>query len=802
MSFIRYFVPALLVLAFAISQTGCNHITYSTVPRAANDTIGEGPDPDFSRSLDFDFQDFTSYLFMGNRVENFTAYFNKFFQAEGDFSDALEEYRAGLISTYNRRLDSLGITPPVSATVKEKLDKAIERASKIIQFHKNSKYIDDAVLLIGEAYYFQTDYINAERKFNEFLQRLSSSELTDEALLYLARTKLRLGKNEDGLRILGDLVKNSDDREIRSLAARDLGVYDYNNGRLKESVENFKKAIEYSDDNVRKAENQFILARLSSVYKPESAADEFKKVLDYSPDFDLTFFARLNYAKGLIVNKKYSDAEDELTSMRKKYRDFKDFTPLIDLEIANNLYAEGDIIQAKQKYYEVIVKYANTTSAADAYCFLGKDLETKQKDYMNALVNYKKATQENTLSEFYPESSRKAKTLEKYFNLLADIKGDKELRIPETNPEVEAYRALYNEEKGIEDLNKQNNQNQQNTGDGTEDGTQEGRGKGNPGGFSNAGAVHPADSVEDVTKNPNSNANPDPTGAFNPGNVSQEKGEEIQKEAKENEKVQDSLGAIKEAGDELEKANKIYNSYYELAELFMYDMNMPDSAEHYLKLLLDMYPDADKKPKTLFMLGTFYKSLGKEQLSAEAFEQIIAAYPATVYAKESRSLLRKSAGTDSLNADSDGDLLTRALIKFNSESYPEAISLMKEYIDKNPTDTLSAKALLGIGWIYQNKLLNKDSAIAYYNLLKLRFPGSEYYASIAPTLDFLLSLEPKTSTDSLGVNQSLPDSLAANQNVTGNTESGETGIVVAPKEAGTKLSIEELEYLLMKGESP
>jgi TolA-binding protein len=791
-----------------LSQQGCNYVTYSTVERPdVPDSLAQDIEPDFSKSLDFDFQDFTSYLFMGNRIENFSAYFNKYFIASEDFDLAFEEYRTSFIATYNRRLDSLGVTPPVPPSVKEKLDKSIERASKIIQFHKNSKYIDDAVLTIGKAYYYQTDYINSERKFNEFLSRLSTSDLTDEALLFLGRTKIKLSKQDEGQKILKALITDSDDAEIRSLASRELGILAYNGGNLKESVNYFKQAIEFSKDSDRKAENQFILARLSSAYKPETAAAEFRKVLDYSPDFDLTFFARLNYAKGLIRNKDFSEASDELASMRKKYRDFKDFTPLIDLEMANNLYEKGDIGAAKQKYYEVIVQHANTPSASDAYYFLGKDLETKEKDYLNALVNYRKATQENSLSEFFPESSKKAKTFEKYFTLLGDIKDTTKVVIPENNPNVERYRAIYNEEKGIEQLEEQRNKDNrglENTNTGPDDGTQRGDGKGKPGGLREVIGINAKDTIEnpesDPTRNPDPTKNPDPTGGFNPGKVNQEKSEELKREGEEKNRQEDSLNALGKIKEEADKENKIYDSYYELAELFMYEMNMPDSAKYYLKLLIGKFPEPARKAKAMFMLGSFYRTNREDELATETLSSIIAEFPATVYARESRAILNRSTVDISDSLNQNDDLLTKALLALNGERYPEAVNLLREFATLYPNDSLSAKALYGIGWIYQNRLLNKDSALAYYNDLKLRFPESPYYANIAPTLDYYTSLEPKES-DSTGVNKVVTDSLNINNSESGEENPPQENMEVKVASPGVKLSQQELEILLMKGDS-
>lgn len=789
MRFILYILIPATAFASAFFFSGCSHLTYSTGTWPASDSVDV--DPDFSRSLDPDFQDFTSYIFMGNRVENFSAYFNKFYQAESDFDEALTEYRKSFIATYNKRLDSIGITPPIPASVKEKLDKSIERASMIIQFHKDSKYIDDAVLLIGKAYYFQTDYINSERKFNEFLQRLSSSELTDEALLYLGRTKIKLGKTNDGIKIFESLVKESDKDEPKSLAARELGILAYNSGDVKGSAEYFREAIEYSDDNVRKAENQFILARLSSVYKPESAAGEFKKVLDYSPDFDLTFFARLNYAKGLIAIKDHSEAEDELNSIRKKYRDFKDYTPLVDLEIANNLYLQGKLKQGLEKYYEVIVQYPNTTAAADAYYFLGKDKEFVHKDLLNALVNYRKASTENPQSQYYPESMSKSKTLERYFKLTGEISGNKQIEIPASNPEVERFRAFYNEEKGIEQPDIDQGRGLEGQQGKDRDGEQRGDGKGGRGG---AGF---RDSTEQLMEDP-TRAGP------SPGNMkAPEKNTGKETETESGKEESDSVVSARREKEEKEVADKSYNSYYELAELFMYDMNMPDSVEYYLKLLIDKYPEPGKKAKSMFMLGSFYRTAGKTELAEQTFENIIREFPGTVFSREARNILdRKPEDDEELLAAPGQELMDRALTAFVGERYPESLGMLKEFVSKYPDDTLNAKALFGIGWIYENKLISKDSAIAYYKLLKLKFPATDYYARIAPRLDYYLSLEETPGDTTSAAADSLTgerkETASENPDPTGPGDQGATP--TGPIIPGEPLKPEEIEMLLFKAD--
>lgn len=828
MRFTKVIFIFLILTAFSFFENGCSHFSYYSVSReSAGDSLSAGLQPNYNVTLDFNYQDFTSYLFLGNRIDNFTAYFNTYFRANEDYNDAFDEYRASLISYYNRRLDSLGVSPAVSPTVKDKLDKAIERASKIIQFNKFSKFIDDAVLIIGKSYFIQTDYYKAERTFSEFISKFSSSLLADEAILYLGRTEVKLGKIDDGVVIFKNLLKNSGNNEIKSLAARDMGIIDYNNGNLEGSVKYFKESIDYTSDDERRAETQYILAKILAGYKPELAAEEYKKVLQYTSDYDLMFYSRLNYAKGLMHNKEYEEADEELESLRRKYRDEPSFTQLVDLEIANSLYAQNKIKEADEKYYEVIVKYPSTPVSSDAYYFLAKHDEEVNNDYVNALVNYKKAVSENASSDYYKESSDKSVTLARYFSLLGDIDNSSKVNIPEVNADVEKFRLKYNEEKGIEQTNTNPNTNQggdenpkgnpDNSGD---DGTQKGNGKGKPGGSKLQYYSAFPDSIkgdEPPVVNPNVN----PNNPQNSGPVAPNSREENYNKRKKlhddslkagktdstNTVNQDSLKAVEEARQLKETEDKKFNSYYEIAELFIYNLGRADSAERYLNLLLKEFTDADKQSKVLYTLGNFYKNNGRKEEADLIFNKIIATYPSSIYAIESKRILGiKSAADNDIALNAADAILKQALVFFNEKKYPETIAKLHEVETQYPNDTLAAKSLFSIGWIYENILVNKDSAISYYKQLKTRFPESFYTQQVTQLLDFFASLETKDSVKTTDSGEIKDSTAVVNQDnkTEETTDKKEEEVTVQPNNQNqnneNQLSKEEIDKLLKEGD--
>lgn len=809
-------IPEAAIIILALMYlAGCSFMTHRTISKDAEyDSTNTDPEPNYDVSLDYEYQDFASYLFMGNRVENFTAYFNTFFKSTEDFNEAIEEYRAATISVYDSRLDSLGIVPPVSPGVKEKLNKAIERSSKIIQFHKNSKFIDDAVLLIGKSYYFLGDYINAERKFNEFISKLSSSNNADEAVLYLSRSKMKLGKKDEAEAMVKNLLKEATNNEIKSLAARDLGIIQFNKRNIEESVNYFKSSIEYSDDNERKAEGQFILAKILSIYKPSQTAAEYGKVIDYSSDFDLSFYAKLNRAKGLIIIREFRQAEDELEDLRKKYREVPAYTQLVDLEIANARYGMKELKHAQDKYFEVIVKYPNSIASSGAYYFLAKHEEEVNKNYINALTNYQKSVSENNQSDYYINSAGKVKTLEKYFELRGEILGTGKIQIPSTNEELEKFKIAYNKERGIESPKESEQQSGEEQKSG--DGTQKGDGKGKPGGLSER-YIQSRDSSEDKSRtgfNPGNNPgkNPENNTGNNKDNFRRGETGNDENLQKENEtgitdgETKDTLNPKNDSLNLINEKNKMFTAYFEIAELFMYNLNNSDSAEFYLKYLLDNFSESDYQAKVLYTLANFYKNNNKQTDADEIFKKIVSVYPLTVYGYESKKILGiKTDRSDIVQNPADA-IFSRALEFYNDKNYADAINRLLEIPQKFPGDTMVAKAYYGIGYIYENNILNKDSCLHYYKLLKENFPSSEYTLKIIPKLDYIASLEVKDTTSTDTVKTEIPDSLQNKESEVKPEEKvseGEEEVKpeVTGTEEGDKLSQEEIDKLLKETES-
>lgn len=752
----RYFKLSIIIFFIAgIFIGGCNFTTVRTYERPSEKDVEEDPQPNYDVSLDEDYQDYVSFMFMGNRNENFSTYFNTYFMASSDFEEALNLYRTSTVASFNRRLDSLNITPPVSGDIKDKLNKVIERASKVIQLHKNSKYLDDAVLLIGKSYFYLGDYLQAERKFNEFLTNLSASNLYDEAMYYLGATRMKLGKTDEATIILKNLVSSANEKEVRSEAAGELGINAFGKKNYKDAIDYFRQSIENTGDKDNKALKQFILARIYSLYAPNQAAKEFLKVLDYSSDFDLVFYANLNYSKALDTDKKFGTAFEELDDLKTKYREVPQYRQLAELEMANNLYYQKKYKAAIQGYFDVVIDYPSSVAASDAYYYLANHYENVENNYLKALVNYKKSTEENPSSDFLTLSKKKSEIFSRYFSLHEKIDTSYKVTIPTENKELEKRRLIRNEEKGIAP-NKLDNETE------TPNGRENGKGSGMRTIYFSY--TNLSDSIKD-----------------NSGTIKKEKiqsKDEIQSKQEEGNTVTDTTtGEIIDTASIRRAYDDKFNSYYELAELFLYDLKRVDSSVYYLNVILDKFKDEDKTSRTMYTLATIYANNNEPDKANELYRELIQKYPNTIFANEARTIL--GITTIELEEETVKEIYKDAEKRLLAGASRDAVVILNNLKDKYPDSELVPKTYYTLGWIYENIFRNKDSVVFYYRTLKEKFPNSEYAQRITEKLAVLDvriisdSLTTKMPVDSTGAKLPL-DSTGVNL-LPESTDTGEQG---------------------------
>jgi tetratricopeptide (TPR) repeat protein len=135
----------------------------------------------------------SSTSMVGSRVDNFRAFYNTFYNAEEDFARGMESVEAQSYALDPNRFAS--IFPDPSGGVDEAaFESAIDRSADVLREHPQSKWVDDALMLIGQSYFYTSEFGAAAEKFNEIIAL--GNERADEARFWLARTLVSQGDAE------------------------------------------------------------------------------------------------------------------------------------------------------------------------------------------------------------------------------------------------------------------------------------------------------------------------------------------------------------------------------------------------------------------------------------------------------------------------------------------------------------------------------------------------------------------------------------------------------------------------------
>lgn len=682
------FLSVLIAFYFA----SCASFSYKTYKPSETE---EDPEPNYEITLNPQFQDFTTFMFIGNRMENFGTYFNTFYNAKENFDYAFDDYNKTLLLKYSQRIDSIYESIPLGQETIDNFNKAIEKASKVIQYHKSSAFMDEAVLLIGKSYFYLGDYLKAERKFGEFISKLQGSKLYDEASLFQAKTQIRLHNYTAGLDKLQSLTKVSNDKDIVAEAYRSIAEYYISQKDFPTAIDNYKKSIEYSSDKEFKAQMQFLIASVVSRTDPGKAAFEFSKVLDYSTSYDLEYFSRYNSEKNRLLSKSFSGAQDKIMQLQVDYKD--NTTYIAEIKLLSGLYYEQkkQYPKAVDEYTDLIKSYPKTIPSSDASFAIGKYYESKG-DYLTALKYYKYSMDESIEGHNTSTAIKKTATFTKYFNLQSII----------TQQNISTdYDSLFLIKVKNEDLLKSI----ENEGD---------LKSGKPGGYPFQ------DSIKRKTPKKDSLITKDTLA------------------------IKDTLTAKDTAAVSVETIAK---AKFELAELFVYDLNRLDSAEYYLNSALSQSEDNVFKSKVMFALAGIYRNTGNSSKADEVLGNIVKEYPATDAAAEARKLLGMKINGTSYIDEADSMFVT-ANDLLNNKQYRDALETYKLIPEKYPASPKITKAYYSAGWIYENAIYNNDSAYIYYSKVLEAEPNSEFSKTISgKVLEYIT------------YNESLKDSLKTNQ---------------------------------------
>ncbi|MFO7525853.1 MAG: tetratricopeptide repeat protein [Ignavibacteriaceae bacterium] len=711
--------------------------------------------------------------------ENFTTYFNLYYNT----STLFEEAENDILS---QKRDLFSIEPLViPGNANTNLVKVIEKSSKILQFHSSSAYVEDALMMLGKSFFYQKNYQKAKRKFEELIGTEPDDDVLLESEFWIAKCNMTLRDYANGLVQLEDVrirAIENDETEIIVNSFIEEIIYRLTVNSHDLAIELSNELLAYSDSEM-KSKVYYELGKLyTDIGDLDKAITAYSNVFEHSPDFDLEVEANVKYAATLREAGRDEEALNEFRSMRGKDK-FIDKFNMIDLETGITLEKMGRNDEALDQFNMVDTTYRNSPVSSAANYFKGRIYEYALGEYDSAGVYYQKALTSNPPVEYTQIIRDKNQLFNRYITLRKQINNYDRQLFYFNNPEVfiedsinyvqDSLQILsdYLEQKELFDiwsnvfkpdsaaikdsllaLDSLRIQDSLHVRDSLITLM-------NIGVFADTNEVNLA--IIDYYRAQDSLHVRDSLMQLVDVGVILDTNE-VNRLVTEYFKAKDE-GILNLKGDEKDpgfpqtiagvnldtiqfKRNPprkpsipvdsvkyiISKTQLELGNLFLTEMDVPDSAYTLYNDNIQRFPQSEFYPNTLYALGSYYLTLDDKGKADSLFQYIYDNY-------KSESIVNAAADKLSLplidlEYDAAKDLYKQAESDMIAGNYDSAL---KEFLSIHrlyPESPISPKALYAGGWILEKDLKLPDSAAVVYDSLVALYAGSVYSREVAKKL--------------------------------------------------------------------
>ncbi|MBS2097778.1 type IX secretion system periplasmic lipoprotein PorW/SprE [Carboxylicivirga linearis] len=353
---------------------------------------------------------------LSRNYHNLTAYYNVYFNGKEALNTGVKSIRDGYKNDYSQILpmfessdkDAIGVATG-------NMERAIEKGGKLIKKHsikakpkkrsgskgrssdfyskkEYNNWVDDAYLLIGKAQFYQHDFLTAIRTFQYVVREYNNTPAQYEGLIWLARAYTEYQDYIGALSALEsyDLGGNAPIELYGDFMAA------YANLLLKQNK--YAEAIPYLKNNIadNKDRNQrirfsYILGQLYlETNQRKEAAESFAYVAKASPDYEMTFNAKVRKASILHENADIATIKKELNKLKKDKKN-KDYLDQIYWAFGQVAEQEDNDSEALQ-YYRLSVNSSidNNMQKGQSY-YDAAEIYYNRFDYPNAYYHYDSA---------------------------------------------------------------------------------------------------------------------------------------------------------------------------------------------------------------------------------------------------------------------------------------------------------------------------------------------------------------------------------------------------------------------------
>lgn len=729
--------------------------------------------------------------FVGKHYDNFTSYYNTFYNAEQDYENGVNAMEFSQQPIDRTRYIGIFGGPPRSGG-NVNFQNAIERSADVLRDHPRSKWVDDALILIGKSYFYQENYVGAEQKFREVIA--FETGLEEDARIWLGRTLMAARAYESAQQhFASSLDREGMSRRSVARLRLALGELSVKQGDFETAAVELEAGLPDVRSNDFRAKGAFLLGQVyETLERYEEAVEAYRRVFKARPPYELDYAASLSIVR---VQGMYLDGVAALDALRRMDRDDKHYDRRFELA-----YVRGRIYQAQEQprdalsmYWHILYEEENIGQNIRGltHYALAELYRDVFKDYLLASAHFDTARTSIPSSpsgsgqsfqhtpEAVTDAARQAEVFAGFANVRNDIaRMDSLLELGRLSDEAFDERILALQQQKAEELAEERRRAEQLQ---AERGFQDAASRTGAGGVGagssstdtgEAGFLYHRDRtrvqearmnfvarwgerphvpdwrrIEAVTIALSEREHSDSReGVAGSGSGMDGAGMYALPLIDISDVPRDSLSQVIMEGERA-------LARYELGNVLFLSMNEPDSAAVWYRMVIEKDADAEVAQRAFYALAEVQRSLGDIASAQGIYRQVLSDYPDSDFAAR----VRIELGLEPVEMfDSLAVALEEydaAVIRWRRGAYEEALNRMVLIASRYRNMEVAPRALFAAGRIYFEWAAS--DSLDVFGPLPIELPDSvlaragilELVAALPSSADTLLAQEQETGTD-------------------------------------------------------
>lgn len=681
---------------------------------------------------------------LGQHWSNFSAYHNTFYNARLSFEEGVEAVEDPEPAVER------GAYLPVFGEIQqasnpEPFEEAIRRSADILRDHPSSRWVDEALLIIGRSYLYLENYVGAEQKFHEVIAL--GSELTEEAYFWLGRSLLEAEKYEEALSTMEEAL------EREALPRRWMGRYYIVRGEVMLEQERLTEALDALERGARalperdlQARAWFLLGQVHEVLRHyEEALAAYEEAEERTFDYELVYEAAIgSFRAAAALGEGQAEALRRLQRMERQQQYEEDRPELI--YHAAELYRSMGHTDLAERYYREILSGEEPAPehVLGRASYALAELYVERDDYLEAAAHYEEAAaalqerssaapgmpgdaeqrqrtfgayasaQEEVLrldSLLYLSTLNDEELEEVALAMSRDLDESREGAADEPEEHAGEWNAHEEDEQLVDEASETDVSDEEPGSAGflfhRDPGqVQEGRAA-----FTRRWGERPltpnwrrraaARNLQATTTIPGARRSPagdDPLAEVDPELVEEAGGEEELP-------PQADLSAVprdEEAREEIRE--QLLEARFDAANALFLQLNEPDSAAVIYEDIVEEHPDHDITVRAHYALAETHRVRGRDEEAGELYRELVERYPDTEFADRARDVLGEPAPEEEapeVPAVAEGEY-RHALERWEAGDLVMALGTMLVLAEEYRQTELAPRALLAAARIFRD----------------------------------------------------------------------------------------------------